>query len=59
MGTSGAHGKGGVSGVTVRARSRSAVVSRWMIAAAILLTAAIGLATAATTGLFGPGKESA
>ena len=32
-----------MSGVALRARSRSAVAPRWMIAAAILLTAAIGL----------------
>ena len=33
-----------MTGITVRARSRSAVAPRWMTAAAILLTAAIGLA---------------
>jgi hypothetical protein len=32
-----------VTGVTLRARSRSAVAPRWVIAAAILLTVAIGL----------------
>ena len=36
-----------MTGVTVRARSRSAVAPRWIIAAAILLSAAIGLSTQA------------
>ena len=36
-----------MSSITVRARSRSVVAPRWMIAAAILLTAAIGLSAQA------------
>ena len=36
-----------MTGVAVRARSRSAVAPRWIIAAAILLSAAIGLSTQA------------
>ena len=36
-----------MTGITARARSRSAVAPRWVIAAAILLTAAIGLSAQA------------
>jgi hypothetical protein len=43
MRTSDAHGKGGVIGVTARAESRTAIAPRWVTAAAILLTAAIGM----------------
>ena len=47
QGISDAHGKGGVSSVTARARSRSAVAPRWVVATATLLTAAIGLSAQA------------
>jgi hypothetical protein len=41
-GTSDAHGKGGVTGITAPPRSRSAVAPRWVIAVAILLANAPG-----------------
>ncbi len=46
-GSSDAHGKGVVTGITSRGRRRSAVPPQWVIAAAILLTAAIGLSAQA------------